>query len=114
MQVNHVNSNTSFKARIDTDASKKLLGYVKGDPIMTRCVENWLGAIERWGDQNSVISLRKERFSGKDQFVLMNENFGGNKEIILSKPTENKPIITVFLDITQKAIHNAEKSLIKD
>lgn len=67
-------------------------------------------------NSNSVISLRKELYTGKDQFVLRNENFGGEKEIKLGSAIQGNEssILTAFFNITKKAIMNAEKLLIRD
>ncbi len=116
VMINSVNSNVNFGAKFDADATNKLLNQVKNDPRMSVCVQNWLDAMHNWGDKNSVISLRKEILTGKDQFVLRNEKLGGDKELGLSRAISDKEssILIAFLDITKKAIMNAEKLLISD
>ena len=114
--ISGVDSSVSFGAKFDPETSKRILNHVKNDPRMTRCVEHWLEVIEGWGDKNSVISMKKVPFTDKDQFVLRNENLGGDKEIVLSRhiSAEDSPLLIAFFDVTKQVIRNAEKLLIRD
>ena len=114
--ISGVDSSVSFGARFDPETSKRILNHVKGDPRMTRCVQHWMEVVEGWGDKNSVISMKKVPFTDKDQFILRNENLGGNKEITLSRhiSATDSPLLIAFFDITKKVIRDAEKFIVRN
>ena len=113
--ISGINSSINFGAKFDSQTSQKLFEHVKNDKRLTHCLQRQMDVIKDWGDSNSLISLGKEKYTGKDQFVLSNEKFGGNKTVGMSRTisgTESS-IFIAFLDITKKGILDAENILKK-